>query len=132
MKNILVFILDRNPVQGNFLKYRLSSAGINNVKLFQTPEECIYSLCKIKIPEFIIADTTFKSTTDLEFLKLIKSIDPSVKIVFHSDNEDSLHISELLEMGATDYIVRVENNPMWIQELTSNLHYLIKEELRTG
>ena len=130
MKNILVFIFDRNPVQGNFLKYGLSAKGIKNVRVYQTPEECLSNIRKTRIPEFIIADTSIKSMTDLEFLMLIKRIDPSIKIIFHSENEDATHISELLEMGATDYIVRVEGQQSWIRELISNLHYLIKEEFR--
>ena len=132
MKNIQIFILDRNPVEGNFLKYRLSSSGIKNVIIFHTPEECLYSIRKTKKPEFIIADSALKSTTDQEFLKLIRSIDPSIKVIFYSDNEDISHISRLLEMGATDYIVRVGGDQNWIRELTSNLQYLIKEELRLG
>jgi len=132
MKNILVFILDRNPVQGNFLKYSLSSSGIKDVILFQTPEECLYSILKTKIPEFIITDTALKSTTDLDFLKLIKNIDPSIKVIFYSENDDISHISTLLEIGATDYIVRALGDRNWIQELTANLQYLIKEELRLG
>jgi len=132
MKNILVFILDNNQVQGNFLKYNLSSSGIKNVTLFHTAEECLYSIRKTKSPDFIIAGTVLKSTTDFEFLKLIKDIDPSVHVIFHSDNEDISHSTNLLDAGATDYIVRVGDNRNWIRELTSNLQYLIKEELRPG
>jgi PleD family two-component response regulator len=132
MKNILVFILDRNPVQGNFLKYSLSSSGIKNVLIFQTPEECLYSLRKSKLPAFIIADAALKSMTDLEFLRLIKSIDPSINVIFHSEDEDISHVSKLLEVGATDYIVRAGGDRAWIQELSSNLQYLIKEELLLG
>jgi PleD family two-component response regulator len=132
MRNILVFILDRDPVQGNYLKYSLSSSGIKNPIIFQTPEECLYSIRKTIKPEFIIADAALKSTTPLEFLRLVKDIDPSIKLIFHSDNEDINYISKLLEMGSTDYIVRVGGNQNWIRELTSNLQYLIKEELLLG
>jgi DNA-binding NtrC family response regulator len=129
MKKLLVFILDRNPTQGNILKYHLSSNGFNNVILFNTLEDCIYSIHKNIIPDFILADTDIKSTTDLEFLKLIKKNNPSIKVIFFSNDEDICHISALLEAGATDYIVRVGSNHNWIHELISNLHYLIKEEL---
>jgi len=132
MKNILVFILDHNQVQGNFLKYSLSSSGIKNIIIFHTAEECLYSIQKTRSPEFIIADTALKSTTDLEFLKLIKNIDPSIPVIFYSDNEDMSHISLLMEAGATDYIVKIGDNRNWIRELTSNLQYLIKEEFRPG
>jgi DNA-binding NarL/FixJ family response regulator len=130
MKNILVFILDSNQIQGNFLKYSLSSSGFKKVIIFQTAEECLHSIRKTNHPDFIIADTTLKGTTDLEFLKLVKSIDPSIQVIFYSDNEDISHIARLLDAGATDYIVRIEGNRNWIRELTSNLQYLIKEEFR--
>jgi DNA-binding NarL/FixJ family response regulator len=132
MKNILVFIIDRNPVQGNFLKYSLSSSGVNNVIIFHTHEECLHNIRKTKLPDFIIADTVLKSTTDKELLKLIKNIDPSMQVIFYSDNEDISHIEKLLDTGASDYIVKIEDNRNWIRELTSNLQYLIKEELRLG
>jgi DNA-binding NarL/FixJ family response regulator len=131
MNNILVFILDRNPVQSNFIKYSLNSSGIKNVILFNTTEECLYNLRKTRKPEFIISDAAIKGTTDIEFLGLIKSIDPLMKVIFHSDNDDISHISRLIEAGTTDYIVRGGEDQGWIRELTSNLHYLIKEELRT-
>jgi DNA-binding NarL/FixJ family response regulator len=130
MKKLLVFILDRNSIQGNFLKYHLSASGFNNVILFNTHEDCIYSIHKNIIPDFIIADPDIKNITDLEFLNLIKNNNPSIKVIFSSNNEDISHISALLEAGATDYIVRVGSNQNWIHELISNLHYLIKEELR--
>ena len=130
MKKLLLFILDRNPIQGNFLKYHLCSNGFNNVILYNTLEDCIYSLRKNIIPDFIIADPNLKNTTDLEFLKLIKNYNPSIKVIFFSNSEDICHVSALLEAGATDYIVRVGNKQNWIHELISNLHYLIKEELR--
>jgi len=130
MKNILVFILDRNPVQGNILKYWLSASGIRSTTLCQTPEDCLYNIGKTRIPEFIIAEASIKNMTDMEFLNLMKITDPSVRIIFHSENDDAAHIDELLKMGATDYIVRVEGQQNWIQELISNLHYLIREELR--
>lgn len=131
MNNILVFILDQNPVQGNFLKYSLNSSGIKNVILFHSPEECLYSTRKSKIPEYIISDAELKGTTDLEFLTLVKSIDPLIKVIFYSDDDDVHHISQLLEAGTTDYIVRIKGNQSWIRELTSNLQYLIKEEIRS-
>ena len=130
MKNILVFILDHNSVQGNFLKYSLSSSGIKNVIIFRTAEECLYSIQKTRVPDFIIADTALTSTTDLEFLKMIENIDPSIPVIFYSDNEEMSHIAHLMEAGATDYIVKTGDNPNWIRELTSNLQYLIKEEFR--
>jgi len=124
-----VFILDRNPAQGNILKYHLSSNGFKNVILFNTHEECIYSIRKKVIPDFILADTEIEGITDLEFLNLIRNTYPSIKVLFFSGHQDMNHISALLEAGATDYIVSVGNKHSWIHELILNLHYLIKEEL---
>jgi PleD family two-component response regulator len=132
MKKNLVFILDRDPVQGNYLKYSLSSSGIKDVIIFHKPEECLQNIRETRKPEFIIAEDAPKSMSGMEFLKQTREINPSIKVIFHSENEDLSHISSLLEMGATDYVVRVAGNQKWIRELTSNLQYLIKEELRSG
>jgi DNA-binding NtrC family response regulator len=130
MKNTLVFILDRDPVQGNYLKYSLSSSGIKNINIFRSAEECLQNIRETRKPEFIIADDTPKDMSGLAFLKSVSEADPSIKVIFHSENEDLSHITALLETGATDYVVRVAGNKNWIREITSNLNYLIQEELR--
>jgi DNA-binding NarL/FixJ family response regulator len=127
MKHIPIVILDPNQVQANFLKYCLSSSGIKNTLLFHSLEECLYSIRKSS-PKYIIAVTELKETTSLEFLDLMKNTDPSIKVIFYSDNEDILFISRLLDNGAADYIVKSASDQNWMHELTSNLQYLIKEE----
>jgi len=130
MNNSLLFLLDTDPVKGNFLKYHLSSSGFRNCMLFSTQDECFHSIQRNLIPDFIIADTSMRGMTDLEFLKSIKANYPAITVIFFSENEDVSHISALLDEGATDYILRVGDKQKWIHELISNLQYLIKEELR--
>jgi DNA-binding response OmpR family regulator len=130
MNNSLIFLLDTDPVKGNFLKYHLKTGGFRNVMLFPNQDECLYSIQRNIIPDFIIADTLMRGMTDLEFLKSIKINRPEIKVIFFSENEDVSHISVLLEAGATDYILRVGDKLKWIHELISNLQYLIKEEVR--
>ena len=130
MNNSLLFLLDRDPVKGNFLKYHLNSNGFWNVMLFPNQGECLYSLQRNIIPDFIITDTSMMGMPDLQFLKSIKADHPAITVIFFSENEDVSHISALLDAGATDYILRVGDKQNWIHELISNLQYLIKEEIR--
>jgi DNA-binding NarL/FixJ family response regulator len=98
--------------------------------LFPNQGECLYSLQRNIIPDFIITDTSMMGMPDLQFLKSIKADHPAITVIFFSENEDVSHISALLDAGATDYILRVGDKQNWIHELISNLQYLIKEEIR--
>jgi DNA-binding NarL/FixJ family response regulator len=129
MNKYLFFLLVKDMIQGNFLKYHLQATGCKDVILFQNQSECFYSIRKNVIPDFIIADTSLDGMTDKEFLRFIKTGHPEISVIFLSENDDLSHISGLLEDGATDYILKDGGKNNWMDELVLNLHYLIKEEL---
>ena len=128
MSKRLIFLLTSDPAQGNFLKYHISSGGFKEVMLFQNHDECLYRIRRNAAPDFIIAETSLNSNTDIEFLKIIKTEVPRARIMFFSESDELSHMSVLLEAGAADYIQRNGTNANWIHELISNLQYLIREE----
>ena len=128
MSHNFIFIIDRDIIKGNFLKYRLAASGFRNVSLFQSHDECIYSIQKNQIPDFILAHTCIKGMTDLEFVYNIKTNFPGIKVIFFSESDDVTHITELYNAGATDYILQRGENQNWINELISNIRFIVKEE----
>jgi DNA-binding NarL/FixJ family response regulator len=132
MKDLLVYIIDKNQTQGNFLKYRLNSSGIRNILVFHSAEEFIRTPERMTKPQFIIASAGMKDREDHELLNAILERAPESQVIFHSDNQSELHASELIEAGLTDYIVKARDNQDWIRELTSNLHFLILEGSFSG
>ena len=128
MNKCLIYLVAADPVKGNFLRYHFKSAGFKNVLFFHDQDECISSIRRKNIPDFVIAETSLNSSADIEFLKLIKAGEPRVRVVFLTDLDDVSHMEALLEAGAADYVQRNGSNRNWTQELISNLQYLIRDE----
>ena len=128
MKNISIFIVERNPVWGNLLKYRLSLGKFTNTRLLHSAQEAFRLISDHIVPHYMIADAEDPTINCLEFLARIKSLNPYVKVLFFTTVADSLLANDLLAAGATDYIVRSGKQDAGISELIKNLTYLCREE----
>jgi DNA-binding response OmpR family regulator len=128
MKKTIIHILDHNSTQGAFLKYQLAMTGFKDIQHFHSPDECLYSLEKERIPDFIIVDPDFTGMNIENFLHKVNQLNSEVKVIVFSKRDDAEFAAVLLRSGAIDYIVRNGNDLMSIRELTSNLQFIIKEE----
>ena len=128
MKNVSIFIVERNPVWGNLLKYRLSSGKFTNIRLLHSAQEALAQISGQVIPHFLIADADDPSMNCMEFLTRIKKLNPYIKVLFFTAQADSLLAEDLLAAGATDYIVRSGKQDAGITELIKNLTWLCREE----
>jgi ActR/RegA family two-component response regulator len=131
-KNRLLFIVNRDPLVGNFLKYQLSGAGYKESVVFNSARECLYVLRKGTIPAFIIADYDLGSMNGEDFLKIIVDNFPDIRILFFSSMENHALAAQLIQKGASDYIHRTNTSNQAISELIKNLRYLEKEMALTG
>jgi DNA-binding NtrC family response regulator len=132
MKKTIIYILDHNSSQGSFLKYQLVLSGFRNIQHFLSPEECLYSLDKERIPDFIVIDPDYPGMNAEKFVQKVKFINPAIKVFIFSRKDDPGYAALLLRSGAIDYIVRNGNDRMSINELTSNILFLIKENKFAG
>ena len=128
MKNILIFIVERNPIWGNLLKYRLSSGKFTNTRLLHSAQEALQLISNHVVPNFLIADAEDPSINCMELLARVKNLNPYTRVVFFTTVADSLLADDLLAAGATDYIVRSEKQDSGISELIKNLTWLCREE----
>ena len=125
MKNISIFIVERNPVWGNLLKYRLACNKYTNTRLFLSPGEALRQIEGNIIPDYIIA-SDFRDAN--KFLSSVKATDHSIGVIFFTETGDSEKAEKLLVAGAADYIVRSGNSESGVKELIKNLKYLCREE----
>ncbi len=73
MKNSLIFVVDKNPIHRNMVRFYLESKKWSNVESFPSGEECLYRLKRAPHPDFII--TSFFTGNHSGF-DLLKNIHP--------------------------------------------------------
>ena len=129
MKNTLISILDSNATEGNFLKYHLTIRGFNKVMLFTSPEECFYSIQKTAPPKFIIFNPGSSTKNGLKFLKQVVQIDPTIKFIVFSSNDNEDDVKAFIYAGASDYIISYGNDQKKIRELILNLQFMLKMQV---
>jgi two-component system, NtrC family, response regulator AtoC len=126
-RNRLIFIVNKDLLVGNFLKYQLNGAGYKESAVFTSVKECLYVLKKGTIPAFIIADYDLGGMNGEDFLKIILDDYPYIRILFFSSEENHALAAHLIQIGASDYIHRTNTSNKAIAELIKNLRYLEKE-----
>ena len=131
-KSRLIFIVNKDPLVGNFLKYQLSGAGYKESVFFNSAKECLYVLKKGTIPSFIIADYDLGSMNGEDFLKIVLDNYPDIQILFFSSLENHTIASQLIQHGASDFVQLTNTSNQAISELIKNLRYLEKEITRVG
>jgi DNA-binding NarL/FixJ family response regulator len=129
MRDLVIYIVDSHTHHGNLLMYRLKSRKFPVVKVFPTPEECLYTIRKGQLPDFLISETTHNTIGSIEFCRLVKNLSPNTRIIFFSSSEDENQAFQLLANGATDFISKTGDLEFSTAELVKNLEYLYKTEL---
>lgn len=126
MTEPVIFIVDSNVQQGNFLKYHLNAKKFNHVWFFNSVEECLYRLRK-QPPDFLITEYHLAGYTGHEFLRMACKISPKTQVLFFSSADDAAVAESLLAAGARDYVVRSGKPEKSIYELIRNIEYLHSE-----
>ncbi len=119
-----IFILDKNPVHRNMVRYRLISEGFRHVSVFPSVAEFHYQVEKGCVPNFLIVDCHSIVPDQISFVEMVLKASPDTKIILFTDIEDQNLANEILENGATDYILKNGANLQGIKELILNLKYM--------
>ena len=124
MRPSSIFILDKNPVHRNMIRYRLISEGFREIFVFPSFSEFNYQLAKGCFPDFLIVDFQSLIPGHLSFVEMVLKVSPDTKIILFTDIEDQTFACELLENGATDYILKNSADLSGLRELVLNLRYM--------
>lgn len=116
-----IYIVDDEEYYLNLVKVNLINMGYNDIKIFNTGEECLLEIIKEK-PNCIILDYLFQDGLNGDkILKQIKSKYPEIDVIILSGQEDVSIASNIIRDGATDYIVK---NKMTFFNLSTSLSKL--------
>jgi DNA-binding NarL/FixJ family response regulator len=131
MKAPVIFVVDKNPIHRNLIKYYLNINKFTHVHTFPSGEECLYRLRKNANPEFIISSFFTGSHTGFDFLQIVLDISPSSRVIFFDTFEDPEIAEKLLDIGAADYVVKTRHSDIGISELLKNVLYLARDQALT-
>jgi len=129
MKSVLIFIVDKNPIHSSLLKYHLTIKRFANVQLYHSAEECLYRLRKGVIPHYLITEFDLADHSGLDFLRMAKQLSPSTQVIFFSAFDDPILAMQLIESGASDYIMKTNKLDYGIKDLVKNLEFLQRENI---
>jgi DNA-binding response OmpR family regulator len=127
MSSPIVFVVDKNPIHSSLIKYHLNVNRFVNVHSFHSADECLYRVQKGLKPDFLITEYHLGDLTGFDFLKTVRAITPVTHVIFFTSYDDPILAVRLLDMGASDYIIKTGKLDYGIAELIKNIKYLIKE-----
>ncbi|MFH1296644.1 MAG: response regulator [Bacteroidota bacterium] len=131
MKSVLIFIVDKNPIHSSLLKYHLTIQRFANVQLYHSAEECLYRLRKNVTPHYLITEYDLADHNGFDFLRMVKKLSPSTHVVFFSAFDDPILAVQLIDSGATDYIMKTSRLDFGIKDLIKNIEFLQREKIHT-
>lgn len=123
-----IYILDRNSLHSNFLKFQLALKKFNRVMVFHSVEECIYRLRKQAAPDYLITEFDLGDYNGLEFLRMAQKLAPQTSVIFFSSMDDEVMANQVLSEGAMDYIVKRSSLDSGVKELIRNLQFIHSEK----
>ena len=101
-KELNIYIIEDDRFYGNLVKQVLTENGHNNIKLYQSGEECLKNLHNS--PDVIILDHNLGHMNGIDVLKKIVSYNPDIKVIYLSSQEKATIASESLLFGAAEYL----------------------------
>ena len=128
MKTPVIFVIDKNPIHRNLIKYNLEINKLTNVHVFPSGEECLYRLQKNVIPDFLITSFFTGNHDGFDLLRSVLEISPAIRVVFFDAFEDPQLGGQLLDAGACDYVMKTRTPAVGIAQLLKNIRYLIREK----
>lgn len=128
MKTSAIFIVDKNPIHRNLIRYNLEISKFTNIQTFPSGEECLYRLHKKDHPDFLICSFFTGNHTGFDFLRSVMDISPYTRVIFFDTFEDPALAGKLLEAGASDYVVKTRDPDAGISDLLKNVRYLIRKK----
>lgn len=126
-KEMLVFIVDDDPLFLEALHHYLSAENINEltIKKFGTGEACLLEM--EQKPEIVVLDYYLNSlvpeaTNGIEILKKIKSTYPDTLIIVLSSQDSVETAVNILDNGAFEYVSKNESAFLRIENIIKNIY----------
>ncbi len=122
--NKLVFIVEDDLVQQKMLQVHFEEMlGNYTVRTFANPEDLFAHLKED--PFAIVLDHFFSDKmgkTGLDYLRLLRKKHPSIPVIYHTTLEDESIRSQVMELGAEQYIIKNSASLVRLRTALDQLH----------
>jgi DNA-binding NtrC family response regulator len=108
-KEILIFLVDDNPLYLRLLEFEFRENPVLKIKTFLSGEACIENLFlkpDVIILDYILTTENKKAMDGLQALIIIKNALPDTQVIMLSAMESIEVATNSLKLGASDYIVK--------------------------
>jgi DNA-binding NarL/FixJ family response regulator len=104
-----IYLIEDDPVYAEFISKALQADPANQVRIFETGEECLKALPG-KLPDVMIIDYKLPGISGIDVYEKIKPrITDSTKVIMLSSLDDGNMVLNFIQRGVRDYVIKDEN-----------------------
>jgi len=111
-----ILLVDDSELARFLLKQILVSGGHTIVGEAGDGEECIAKVGELS-PQMVILDLVMPKMRGIETLKVIREIDPGLKVVICSGDHQEFSVRDAVKFGACGYIIKPFNKAAVLEEV---------------
>jgi DNA-binding NarL/FixJ family response regulator len=104
-----IYLIEDDPIYAEFIVKALQSDPANELKVFQTGEDCLKSL-NSALPDVMIIDYKLPGISGIDLYEKIKPrITDKNKVILLSSLDDGNMVLSFIQRGVRDYVIKDEN-----------------------
>ncbi len=104
-----IYLIEDDPIYAEFIVKALQSDPANDLKLFQTGEDCLKSLGNA-LPDVFIIDYKLPGMSGIDLYEKIKPrLTEKNKVILLSSLDDGNMVLSFIQRGVRDYVIKDEN-----------------------
>jgi len=104
-----IYLIEDDPIYAEFLVKALESDPSNNIKVFNTGEDCLKSLNNT-LPDVMIIDYKLPGMNGIDLYEKIKpQITAKNKVILLSSLDDGNMVLSFIKRGVRDYVIKDQN-----------------------
>lgn len=104
-----IHLIEDDPIYAEFIAKALKSDPANELKVFQTGEECLKSISHA-LPDVMIIDYKLPGISGIDLYEKIKPrITDKNKVILLSSLDDGNMVLSFIQRGVRDYVIKDEN-----------------------
>jgi two-component system, NarL family, nitrate/nitrite response regulator NarL len=105
-QKIKVLLVDDHPMVLEGIKAFLSSRS--NIEIIGEASDGEEAIAKVKIlaPDIILMDISMPALNGIETTRIIREIDPTVKVIILTMHDDKEYVLQFMESGARGYVLK--------------------------
>ena len=104
-----IYLIEDDPIYAEFIVKALQSDPANELKVFQTGEDCLKSLNNA-LPDVMIIEYKLPGISGIDLYEKIKPrITDKNKVILLSSLDDGNMVLSFIQRGVRDYVIKDEN-----------------------